>query len=120
MVIVQLYPIAMCLVQLAVLLVTITAITPVGPFQHQHQKKRVVGFAETPRTKTDEDYALDRYFHFNNKDDFANPIDNGFAFPKSEFDHEHGEEEEEDDDLHNFSTSPTSQGVTYTTNFRKV
>lgn len=82
-------------------------------------KERVVGFAETPRTKTDEDYALDRYFHFNNKDDFANPIDNGFAFPKSEFDHEHGEEEEEDDDLHNFSTSPTSQGVTYTTNFRK-
>ncbi|KAI5961069.1 hypothetical protein CANMA_003843 [Candida margitis] len=76
-------------------------------------KERVVGFADTPRTKTDEEYELDRYFHFNNKDDFANPIDGEFAFPKSESDHSN------EDTLLNYSTSPTSHGVTYTTNFRK-
>ena len=86
-------------------------------------KERVVGFADTPRIKTDEDYELDRHFHFNNKDDFANPIDHGFAFPKNEFEssekpHSSMDDDDDEDALHNYSSSPP-QGVTYTTTFRK-
>lgn len=102
---------------------TATATASARTISSSAPKERVVGFADTPRTKTDEDYELDRHFHFNNKDDFANPIDHGFAFPKNEFEssekpHSSMDDDEDEDTLHNYSSSPP-QGVTYTTTFRK-
>ncbi|KAI5950662.1 hypothetical protein KGF57_004268 [Candida theae] len=90
-------------------------------------KERVVGFADTPTIKSDEEYELDRHFRFNNKDDFANPIEHAFSFPKSEYESQHDKLDYDDDHNHdhgnlnhNYSTSPTFQGgVTYTTSFRK-